>query len=168
MVHLAENSQKNDVPGISGTGTNLERENEDMTLSNISSSSEIQTVETAATDKTQLDTNDPVSWLPITDPVRCFLVEKGPDQGKGTKNIYLTEGEDAGRKFHVHCFTKKMSNGETVSRPWLMHSKKKEAIFCFPCILFGSSSTKQTRRALADAQKGHLSPRLPEHENFIS
>ncbi|KAF2892830.1 hypothetical protein ILUMI_13339, partial [Ignelater luminosus] len=58
--------------------------------------------ETAATDKTQLDTNDPVSWLPITDPVRCFLVEKRPDQGKGSKNVYLTEGEDTGRKFHTH------------------------------------------------------------------
>ncbi|KAF2897617.1 hypothetical protein ILUMI_08557 [Ignelater luminosus] len=69
----AENSQEADVPGISGTGTNLEIENEDMTLPNI-------------------NTNDPVSWLPITDPVRCFLIEKDPDQGKGSKNIYLTEG----------------------------------------------------------------------------
>ncbi|KAF2889440.1 hypothetical protein ILUMI_16733 [Ignelater luminosus] len=166
----AENSQKDDAPGISGTGINLERENEDMTLPNVNPSSEIKTVETAATDKTQLDTNDPVSWLPITDPVRCFLVEKGPEQGKGSKNIYLTEGEDTERKFHVHWFTKKMSNGEMVPRPWLMYSKKREAIFCFPCILFGSSSTKQTRPALADAQRGfndwrHLSPCIPEREN---
>nr|CAI5841911.1 unnamed protein product [Callosobruchus analis] len=63
-----------------------------------------------------------------------------------------------------------MSNGEMVPRPWLIYSKKRDAIFCFPCILFGFSSTKQIMPALVDAQKGfndwrHLSPRIPEHEN---
>lgn len=63
-----------------------------------------------------------------------------------------------------------MSNGKMVPRSLLIYSKKRDAIFCFTCIFFGSSSTKQIMPALADAQKGfndwrHLSPRIPEHEN---
>ncbi|RVE42619.1 hypothetical protein evm_012739 [Chilo suppressalis] len=189
-VTQQENSQEdvsNDdvlaLTGMSGTksGNNLkiiykEKEDnpvnpsqQDLTLPiTTSPSSEIQIEKAAATDKIQLDINDPVSWLPLTDHIRCFLVEKGPDQGKVSQNISSTE--DAGRKFNIHWFTKKMSNGEMVPRSWLIYSKKRDAIFCFPCILFGSSSTKQIMPALADAQKGfndwrHLSPRIPEHEN---
>nr|CAH7769133.1 unnamed protein product [Callosobruchus chinensis] len=56
---------------------------QDLTLPiTTSPSSEIPIEKAAATDKIQLDTNDPVSWLPLTDHIRCFLVEKGPDQGK--------------------------------------------------------------------------------------
>nr|CAI5826314.1 unnamed protein product [Callosobruchus analis] len=125
---------------------------QDLTLPiTTSPSSEIPIEKAAATDKIQLDTNDPVSWLPLTDHIRCFLVEKGPDQGKVSQNISSTE--DAGRKFHIHWFTKKMSNGEMVPRPWLIYSKKRDAIFCFPCMLFGFNDWR------------HLSPRIPEHEN---
>nr|CAI5866393.1 unnamed protein product [Callosobruchus analis] len=96
---------------------------QDLTLPiTTSPSSEIPIEKAAATDKIQLDTKDPVSWLPLTDHIRCFLVEKGPDQGKVSQNISSTE--DAGRKFHIHWFTKKMSNGEMVPRPWLIYSKK--------------------------------------------
>nr|CAI5828283.1 unnamed protein product [Callosobruchus analis] len=35
----------------------------------------------------------------------------------------------AGRKFHIHWFTKKMSNGEMVPRPWLIYSKKEMQYF---------------------------------------
>ncbi|KAK4873915.1 hypothetical protein RN001_013275 [Aquatica leii] len=34
--------------------------------------------------------NDPVSWLPLTDHIRCFLVEKGPDQGKDRSGVFLS------------------------------------------------------------------------------
>nr|CAI5870317.1 unnamed protein product [Callosobruchus analis] len=60
---------------------------QDLTLPiTTSPSSEIPIEKAAATDKIQLDTNDPVSWLPLTDHIRCFLVEKGPDQGKKIKS----------------------------------------------------------------------------------
>ncbi|KAL3277619.1 hypothetical protein HHI36_012960 [Cryptolaemus montrouzieri] len=103
-------------PGMSGTRSenNLKIEykedslfspfQQDLTLPiTTSPSSEIQIEEAAATDKIQLDINDPVSWLLLIDHIRCFLVEKGPDQGEGSQNISSTE--DAGRKFHMHWFT---------------------------------------------------------------
>lgn len=132
-VTQPENSQEdvsNDdvlaLPGMSGikSGNNLKIKCEepvnpsqqDLTLPiTTSPSSEIQIEKAAASDKIQLDTNDPGSWLPLTDHIRCFLVEKGPDQGNVSQNISSTE--DAGRKFHKHWFTKKMSNGEMVPRP---------------------------------------------------
>lgn len=124
-VTQQENSQEdvsNDdvlaLPGMSGTksGNNLKIKykednpvnpsQQDLTLPiTTSASSEIQIEKAATTDKIQLDINDPVSWLPLTDHIRCFLVEKGPDQGKVSQNISSTE--DAGRKFHIHWFTKK-------------------------------------------------------------
>ncbi|KAL3279408.1 hypothetical protein HHI36_016919 [Cryptolaemus montrouzieri] len=47
-----------------------------LTFPTTSPGSEIQIEEATATDKIQLDINDHVSWLPLTDHIRCFLSKK--------------------------------------------------------------------------------------------
>lgn len=119
-----------------------------------------------------LDRNDPESWFPLHDFIRSFLIEQGPDQGKES-NFSLSEITN--RKFSKEWFRKKLTNGQFIERTWLIYSQKKQAIFCFPCILFNSSQpsnpqmSSSSHSSLINPARGfndwrHLNPRIPDHE----
>lgn len=74
--------------------------------------------------------NEPSSWPCITDSTRITLVLHGPDQGKNIdfRNIDKKDG----RRFLPQWFQKKMPNGETVDRNWMMYSEKKMPYSAFP------------------------------------
>lgn len=115
-----------------------------------------------------LDRNDPESWFPLNDSIRSFLVEQGPDQGKESKFSF---SETNNRKFSKEWFKRKLANGQFIERTWLIYSKKRKAIFCFPCILFNASRPLNPAiSSLTNPARGfndwrHLSPRIPDHEN---
>lgn len=114
-----------------------------------------------------IDRNNPHSWLPITDEVRCALVENGPEQGIDC-DFQMSASSD-GRHFSKDWFYKQLPNGEAVTRKWLIYSSVKGACFCFPCILFANERNSQTSR-LASAKQGvsdwkHLSDIIPQHES---
>ncbi|KYN19759.1 hypothetical protein ALC57_07912, partial [Trachymyrmex cornetzi] len=49
---------------------------------------------------------------------------------------------------------------------------KREAIFCFPCIIFNASQPSNSASSLTNPARGfndwrHLSPRIPDHENSV-
>lgn len=54
-----------------------------------------------------------------------------------------------------------MANGETVKREWLIYSKKRDAVFCFCCVLFGADSTV-FNKGYSDWQ--HLAQTIKYHE----
>lgn len=97
--------------------------------------------------------NNPQSWPTITDKLRCILVQNGPNRGKLDY-----------KPFKNHWFYKKLPNGESVERSWMMYSQPNDAIFCFCCMLFGKQFT-----ALSDPKRGFLywkkMERLKEHED---
>ena len=78
--------------------------------------------------------NDPAMW-PENMEKSCidYLLQKGPppitlDSFPKNKN---------GRHFSkVHC-KRKISNGETILRPWLIYSVSADKIYCFYCRLMG-------------------------------
>ncbi|KMQ87036.1 zinc finger mym-type protein 1-like protein [Lasius niger] len=115
-----------------------------------------------------LNRNDPESWFPLNDSIRSFLIEQGPDQGKES-NFSLSEMNN--RKFSKEWFKRKLANGQFIERTWLIYNKRKNAIFCFPCILFNPSwPPNPAISSLSDPTRGfndwrHLSPRIPDHEN---
>jgi len=115
----------------------------------------------------EIDGNDPESWVPITDAVRCALVERGPEQ-EMEANFSLSSSADDGH-FSKDWFYKRMPNGETVNRKWLIYSEVKGACFCFPCILFAKQRTittgKLTNVALGYTNWKHLNDTIPQHEN---
>lgn len=84
--------------------------------------------------------NNPTSWPYITDDIRIILILHGPDQGK-TIDFRSIETKD-GRRFHPHWFKKQLPNSETIDRNWLIYSKNKNALFCFPCCLFEYRQTQ--------------------------
>lgn len=113
-----------------------------------------------------IDLNNPESWLPITDAVRCALVESGPQQGIDAD--FFMSASDDGRHFSKEWFYKRLPNGEAVIRKWLIYSTAKGACFCFPCVLFAKESSYSLSR-LAIAKQGvidwkHISTIIPQHE----
>lgn len=65
------------------------------------------------------------------------------------------------RLFSNSYFTEKLANGETVKREWLIYSKKRDAVFCFCCVLFGTDSTV-FNTGYSDWQ--HLTQTIKYHE----
>ncbi|XP_065650964.1 zinc finger MYM-type protein 5-like [Hydra vulgaris] len=112
-----------------------------------------------------LNYNDPNSWPAISNNVIYSLVKHGPEQGNNVNVNTIISADNTGRKFTKDWFYVKHINGEMVIRKWLLYSINQNAIFCFPCILFGHKSHNIT-----DPHKGfrdwrHLHPVIPQHEN---
>lgn len=108
--------------------------------------------------------NDPHSWPVITNHLINCLVKHGVEQGDNI-NFNNLASDNLGRKFTKDWFNVQQINGETVKRKWLLYSVNQNAIFCFPCMLFGHKSN-----AISDPHKGfhdwkHLHPMIPQHEN---
>ncbi|KAG6939219.1 zinc finger MYM-type containing 5, partial [Chelydra serpentina] len=55
-----------------------------------------------------------------------------------------------------------LSNSEIVNRRWLVYSKCKDAVFCFPCKIFNSCNFKIATMGINDWK--NLSHILPQHE----
>ncbi|KAL4098032.1 hypothetical protein QTP88_022704 [Uroleucon formosanum] len=88
----------------------------------------------SVTQQHSIDYNNPPSWVHMTDDLRITLILHGPDQGKSIdfRSIQTKDG----RRFLPHWFKKQLPNSETIDRNWLIYSKNKNALFCFPCCLF--------------------------------
>ena len=89
------------------------------------------------------------------------LIERGPDFGIDS----VPESEEGKRYLTKRWFSKTLPNGCSISRKWLLYSKRSESIFCFPCMLFAKKKT-----SISDQNKGfsdwrHLHPRISDHEN---
>lgn len=79
--------------------------------------------------------SDPGLWPSVvSDSIKLTLVEMGP--------IYLTEKnlrfplDLYKRCFSSQYYSRHLSNGEVIPRVWLVYSKSKNLVFCFPCKLF--------------------------------
>lgn len=82
--------------------------------------------------------------------------------------------DETGRVLPISIFKKKLVNGETVSRDWLVWSRAKEALYCVPCRIF--SNLPQTQKSVLASADGYsasrkwkkLHDKIPEHENTVS
>lgn len=94
---------------------------------------------------------------------RDLMVERGPylmDQ-----NNYFPVNDDDGRHFDGKWFYTFLNNGEKVRRQWLLYSISKNAIFCFPCLLFSNNDIRKStflNNGFNDWK--HLNPSVAEHE----
>ncbi|XP_033221900.1 zinc finger MYM-type protein 5-like [Belonocnema kinseyi] len=120
-------------------------------------------------DTLSINYNDPTSWPPMSDKIKQILVAHGSDQGNDINFKELPKNA-SGRRLKKDWFLDKQQNGEKIERKWLIYFKNKNAIFCFPCLVFDDSNHS---KHLANSAEGfndwkHLSPTLPDHENSIA
>ncbi|XP_065662737.1 uncharacterized protein LOC136085364 [Hydra vulgaris] len=107
----------------------------------------------------------PSSWPAISNNVIYSLVKHGPEQGNNVNVNTIISADNTGRKFTKDWFYVKHINGEMVIRKWLLYSINQNAIFCFPCILFGHKSHNITDPHKRFSDWRHLHPVIPQHEN---
>ena len=96
-------------------------------------------------------------------------VRRGPD-----KHPYQFPCDHSAHSFPLSVLHAKLQNGETTPRDWLVWSKFKQSLYCFPCRLF-SKLPQASRSKLASAH-GHsvndrwkkLHDKIPEHERSNS
>lgn len=104
--------------------------------------------------------HDPGEWpVHISDCARQILVKRGPVQ---VTNIQFPINQE-GRRFTTNNYTRRLCNGEEVSRVWLIYSKAKNSIFCFCCRLFGTVQMSLSSSTGFSDWK-HMSELLAEHE----
>ena len=110
---------------------------------------------------------DPTTWPKITDKIRCFLIERGPEQDR--REFFpnaLCDFDNRMRHFSSKWYEKIHPNGEKFVRTWLQYSNKKDSLFCFCCLLFSTTKTNnfsEISKGFCDWKK--LNPRIPKHEN---
>lgn len=107
--------------------------------------------------------SDPGMWMfPITDSQRHDIVQSGPTQQLNNSDEDYPKDDDH-RHFSNFHFLRKLNNGETQHRHWLVYSNSRNKVFCFPCRLFGNSQTQMVQGGCCDWR--HLSSILRRHEN---
>lgn len=112
------------------------------------------------------DLEDPAKWPVLDSKVIQIIIEKGPVQI--TDYNFPITGK---RKFNPSSYFRILQNGEKISRPWLLYSRTKDAVFCFCCILFSNAQTKNQEHSLTSTgykDWAHLSRLLKEHEGSMS
>ena len=83
-------------------------------------------------------TPDPADWPEVITLIFVSdCVKSGPYQ-HATKIFPVGKN---GRHFTLQHFHKTLSNKEESKRDWMMYSDKNDAVYCFPCKLFGCSSS---------------------------
>lgn len=91
---------------------------------------------------------DPALWPShILDSDRVEIVRRGPFKVASDFNF---PKETDGRAFHSSLLYRTLSNGEKITRSWLVYSEQKNAVFCFACKLFSSEAIKLTSEGHSD------------------
>ncbi|GFW36432.1 zinc finger MYM-type protein 5 [Trichonephila clavipes] len=104
---------------------------------------------------------DPGKWaFPVNYSQRHDLVQNGPNQDleKSDESYPKDSNKRHFSKFH---FTRKLSDGETQHRRWLVYSIFQDKVYCFPCRLF---SHLQTQVVKGCCDRKDLSLILQRHE----
>lgn len=122
----------------------------------------------------QIVYDDPKKWpgVPeISDKVRLLLIKCGPQRVDVSTFKFPDSDGHGNRHLDAKWFYKILTNGERVLRQWLLYSQSEDALFCFPCLLFGKDQHRKT--SFSDINKGfkdwkHLNPLIYTHENSSS
>ncbi|KYN03086.1 Zinc finger MYM-type protein 1 [Cyphomyrmex costatus] len=108
---------------------------------------------------------DPYFWQ-INDATRDYIVKNGFDQNMNcdftnSKRQYDTQS----RYFSKRLLERKLHNGETKTREWIIYSESTGKIYCGPCLAFCGGTQFGSREGFDDWKN---SIRIEQHENSDS
>ena len=69
---------------------------------------------------------------PVPDNLKIIIIQHGPEGYQNKSPL----AEKDGRSLSQQWFEKVFTNGEVVSRKWLLYSPYRRACYCFVCFLF--------------------------------
>lgn len=109
--------------------------------------------------------DDPNEWE-VNDTTIDELLHRGIDQNKDSDftNSKRVFGNKT-RFLNSQIFSRKLINGEFVSRGYLVYSKSNRTVFCAPCRLFGQSKTNSKLASEGVSDWKNISNILSAHEN---
>lgn len=113
----------------------------------------------------------------LTDEVRNIWIRKGPEFFQN-KNCDFSEtstsfpdssGKTKTRYLTKNIFTRKLTNGESLERKWLLYSPAKKSVYCYCCRLFNTTTGTGHNLSSPNGYKDwkHISNLLMEHENSL-
>uniref|UniRef100_A0A7N0TDB3 TTF-type domain-containing protein n=1 Tax=Kalanchoe fedtschenkoi TaxID=63787 RepID=A0A7N0TDB3_KALFE len=111
-------------------------------------------------DESLVDVYDPKNWSYLDNKTKELLVEKGPIR---ELNIIFPL-DNFSRHFSDFYYLKRMNNGETRDRQWLIYSKTVDRVYCFCCKLFKSKKSFGLLANAGTSDWKHLSQTLRVHE----
>lgn len=111
-----------------------------------------------------IDFTDPGNWpTNIKNEIRIEIVKTGPCRVLNFNYPLSTDLNNEGRQFSDNYYTRKLKNGETIDRHWLIYSRIKDCVYCFYCKVFQKSNNSLSTSGVRDWR--HLSRDLDQHEN---
>lgn len=69
-----------------------------------------------------------------------------------------------GRQFSTFHLKRKLKNGSTIERDWLLYSPSRKSIFCFVCRLFGAPEQSESFNSSGFNDWVHTSRAIEKHE----
>ena len=135
---------------------NIEKENSEIKDNEIEDNQNLN----ETSDYGHINIYDPSQWKNIDTKLRDLLVENGPIR---YNNLDFPKDEHS-RHFSTTHYIRKLTNGETLDRRWLVYSKDLDKIFCFCCKLFNMnySTSKLANEGTKDWR--NIGVKLKNHE----
>ncbi|XP_046742929.1 zinc finger MYM-type protein 1-like [Diprion similis] len=113
---------------------------------------------------------DPASWPKIDETLRSYWVQKGPSSCQnrdcdfnGSARSYEEGSKTKIRTLQKSLFKRRLQNGETVDREWLLYSPSEGHVYYFVCRLFASEVSPFSLGGFNDWK--HAATRVAEHEH---
>jgi len=119
--------------------------------------------------ETKIPNIDPALWEINFSNINYLLLNP-PKQNLKLINLKKTKrvvGKYV-RYLPLNIFNRKMQNGETHFRDWILYSQSKNALFCFQCLLFGNKRTlfENQDKGFTDWKKCYN--KVSEHEKSLT